>query len=154
MGEKPDFSGDFQRPNLTMREIWGVKSFPQALISNGLEIICKVSRRIYTPVWYRGVGGVGLRREVFPTNPISYCAAMGVNYLQTICGGDGVSPRSKDPDLGHPAPGLMLVRTIENRISTSGRTFYREPHCAESAGQLRSPPLRDRESIQSLRLRK
>ena len=33
-----------------MREKMGVKSFPQALISNGLEIICKVSREIYTPL--------------------------------------------------------------------------------------------------------
>ncbi|MGB9409311.1 MAG: hypothetical protein WCA89_17380 [Terracidiphilus sp.] len=49
-GEKPDFSGDFQGPNLTMRENWGAKSFPQALISNGLEIICKVFGGIYTPL--------------------------------------------------------------------------------------------------------
>ncbi len=33
MGEKTDFSGDFQRPNLTMRENLGVKSFQQTLIS-------------------------------------------------------------------------------------------------------------------------
>jgi hypothetical protein len=34
--QKPDFSGDFQRPTLTMRENLGVKSFQQALIPNGL----------------------------------------------------------------------------------------------------------------------
>ena len=33
-----------------MRDILGVKSFPQTLISNGLEIICKVSGEIYTPL--------------------------------------------------------------------------------------------------------
>jgi hypothetical protein len=35
LGEKRIFS-DFQRPNLTMREDLGAKSFQQALISNGL----------------------------------------------------------------------------------------------------------------------
>ncbi len=33
-----------------MRENLGEKSFPQALISNGLEIICKISGEIYTPL--------------------------------------------------------------------------------------------------------
>jgi hypothetical protein len=33
-----------------MRENWGLKGFQQALIANGLKIICKVSRRIYTPL--------------------------------------------------------------------------------------------------------
>jgi hypothetical protein len=46
---KTGFSGDFQRPNLTMRENFGAKSFQHALILNGLEIICKVLRGIYTP---------------------------------------------------------------------------------------------------------
>jgi hypothetical protein len=41
-GRKTDFSGDFQRPNLTMRENLAAKSFQQALISKGLKIICKV----------------------------------------------------------------------------------------------------------------
>ncbi len=41
-----------------MWENLGVKSFQQALISNGLEIICKVSGEIYTPGGERGgVGG-------------------------------------------------------------------------------------------------
>jgi hypothetical protein len=31
-----------------MREIFGTKSFQQALISNGLEKICKVLKGIYT----------------------------------------------------------------------------------------------------------
>jgi hypothetical protein len=57
---KTDFSGNFQRPNLTMREDLGAKSFSQTLISNGLQIICKVSGKIYTPMGYRG-GGVSLR---------------------------------------------------------------------------------------------
>jgi hypothetical protein len=35
-GQKADLSSDFQRPNLTMREKLGPKSFQQALISNGL----------------------------------------------------------------------------------------------------------------------
>ena len=39
-----------------MREILGVKSFPQVLISNGLEIICKDYGEIYTPQGYRGGG--------------------------------------------------------------------------------------------------
>jgi hypothetical protein len=33
---KTGFSGDFQGPNLTMREDFTAKSFAQALISNGL----------------------------------------------------------------------------------------------------------------------
>jgi hypothetical protein len=41
-GQKTDFFGDFQGPNLTMWENLGVKSFQQPLISNGLKIICKV----------------------------------------------------------------------------------------------------------------
>jgi hypothetical protein len=47
-----------------MREKLGLKSFQQALIPNGLEIICKVLREIYTPLGYRGVGGylVGINR--------------------------------------------------------------------------------------------
>jgi hypothetical protein len=52
-GQKTDFPGDFQGPNLTMREDLEAKSFQQALIPNGLKIICKVLREIYTP-WYRG----------------------------------------------------------------------------------------------------
>jgi hypothetical protein len=49
LGQKPNFPGDFQGPNLTMRENLGSKSFQQALIPNGLEIICKDSGEIYTP---------------------------------------------------------------------------------------------------------
>jgi hypothetical protein len=52
---KIEFSGDFQGPNLTMREKLTAKSFAQALIPNGLQIICKVLREIYTP-WWRGWG--------------------------------------------------------------------------------------------------
>jgi len=52
---KPNFSGDFQVPNLTMRENLGPKSFQQALIPNGLKIICKVLRGICPP-WSRGGG--------------------------------------------------------------------------------------------------
>ena len=37
-----------------MREKLGSEGFQQALISNGLKIICKVLREIYTP---RGYGG-------------------------------------------------------------------------------------------------
>jgi hypothetical protein len=48
----PDFPGS----NLTMREDLGTKSFQQALIPNGLKIICKVSREIYTSL-VEGVGG-------------------------------------------------------------------------------------------------
>ena len=40
-----------------MREDLGAKSFQQVLIPNGLQIICKVSRKIYLP-WSRG-GGEG-----------------------------------------------------------------------------------------------
>ncbi len=65
--QKPDFPGDFQGPNLTMRENLGAKSFQQALISNGLEIICKVSEEIYTPVGYRGGGGGGYGPGAFMT---------------------------------------------------------------------------------------
>jgi hypothetical protein len=54
-GQKSVFSGDFQRPNLTMRENLGAKSFQQALIPNGLKIICKVSRENLHPL----VEGVG-----------------------------------------------------------------------------------------------
>jgi hypothetical protein len=36
---------------------FGPKSFPHALISKELKIICKVSGEIYTPVGYRGGGG-------------------------------------------------------------------------------------------------
>ncbi|MGB9408486.1 MAG: hypothetical protein WCA89_13185, partial [Terracidiphilus sp.] len=50
---KPAFSGDFQRPNLTMRENLGAEIFPQALIPNELEIICKVLGKIYTPLGYK-----------------------------------------------------------------------------------------------------
>jgi hypothetical protein len=57
-GQITDFSGDFQRPNLTMRENLAAKSFQQALISKGLQIICKVLREIYTP-WSRGVDPKG-----------------------------------------------------------------------------------------------
>ena len=55
--KKPDFSGDFQRPNLTMRENLAAKSFQQALIPKGLKIICNVSREIYTPLGEGGRGG-------------------------------------------------------------------------------------------------
>jgi hypothetical protein len=48
-GQKTDFSGDFQRPNLTMREKLTAKSFAQALIPNGLQIICKDLREICAP---------------------------------------------------------------------------------------------------------
>ena len=59
-GRKTDFSGDFQKPNLTMRENLGTKGFSHALISNELKIICKACGNIYTPVGYRGVGGTSL----------------------------------------------------------------------------------------------
>jgi hypothetical protein len=39
-----------------MRENLGLKGFQQALIPNGLKIICKVLREIYTPEGYRGEG--------------------------------------------------------------------------------------------------
>jgi hypothetical protein len=42
-----------------MRENLRSKSFQQALIPNGLQIICKVLREIYTPRGY--MGGVPLR---------------------------------------------------------------------------------------------
>jgi hypothetical protein len=35
---------------------FGSEVFPQALISNELKIICKVSENIYTPGGYRGEG--------------------------------------------------------------------------------------------------
>jgi hypothetical protein len=54
-GQKAEFPGDFQGPNLTMREDFGAKSLQKALISKGLKIICKVSREICTP-WSRGEG--------------------------------------------------------------------------------------------------
>jgi hypothetical protein len=47
--QKSDFSGDFQRPNLMMRENLGARSFQQALIPGSLKIICKVEGKIYTP---------------------------------------------------------------------------------------------------------
>jgi len=46
---KTDFSGDFQRPNLTIWEDLAAKSFQQALISNELQIIGKGLKEIYTP---------------------------------------------------------------------------------------------------------
>jgi hypothetical protein len=54
--QKSDFSGDIPQVNLMMRESLGAKSFQQKLIPNGLKIICKISRKIYTP-WDRGWGG-------------------------------------------------------------------------------------------------
>jgi hypothetical protein len=49
MGKKPDFSGDFQRRNLTMWDNFSKNYFSQGLIPRSLEIICKVLREIYTP---------------------------------------------------------------------------------------------------------
>jgi hypothetical protein len=49
LGEKPNFPGDFQRLNLTIRDILGRKILQKALISNELKIIYKVFRAIYTP---------------------------------------------------------------------------------------------------------
>jgi hypothetical protein len=46
-----------------MRENLGSKSFAQALIPNGLKIICKVEGEIYTPQGYRGGGGYLKIRE-------------------------------------------------------------------------------------------
>jgi len=45
-----------------MRENYGSESFQQALIPNGLKIICKVLRDIYTPLGY--TGGEGGTRKV------------------------------------------------------------------------------------------
>jgi hypothetical protein len=42
LGHKKDFPGDFQGPNLMMRENFGAISFQQSLIPNKLKIICKV----------------------------------------------------------------------------------------------------------------
>jgi len=53
-GRNTDFSGDFPGSILTMRENLGSKGFQQALIPNGLKIICKVHWRIYTPGGYTG----------------------------------------------------------------------------------------------------
>ena len=39
-----------------MREKLGAKSFQQSLIPNGLQIVCKFLREIYTP-WSRGGRG-------------------------------------------------------------------------------------------------
>jgi hypothetical protein len=38
-----------------MRENFAAKSFAQALIQNGLKIICKVLKEIFPP-WWRGEG--------------------------------------------------------------------------------------------------
>jgi hypothetical protein len=56
-----------------MRENFGVKSFQQELISNGLKIICKVLREIYTPQGYRGGGG-----------PAQAAVFEGVDWLRVV----------------------------------------------------------------------
>jgi hypothetical protein len=61
--EKPSFSGDFRRPNLRMRENVESKSFQQALIPKELQIICKVSKGIYTPQGYTGGRGCPKNRQ-------------------------------------------------------------------------------------------
>jgi hypothetical protein len=68
-GKKPDFSGIFQRFSEAKSHDVGyfwAENYPQALISKGLQIICKGLRGIYTPQGYRGVGvpekrGIGNR---------------------------------------------------------------------------------------------
>jgi hypothetical protein len=73
-------------------DFWS-KSFPQALISKSLQIICKVFGEIYTPKGYRGVGvppqGSGIRDQgsgkTRSSGPCSCfdCALLDGNYLQT-----------------------------------------------------------------------
>jgi hypothetical protein len=45
-----------------MRENFGPKRFQQSLIPNGLKIICKVRKEIYTPLGYRGGCLKGINR--------------------------------------------------------------------------------------------
>jgi hypothetical protein len=46
---------------------FGADNFPQALISNGLQIICKVFGKIYTPGEYRGGGGTHFSVVNYPS---------------------------------------------------------------------------------------
>ncbi|MGA3162067.1 MAG: hypothetical protein ABSC77_12695 [Terracidiphilus sp.] len=58
-GKRPDFPGDFSEAISHHVGYFGMKNFPQALIPNGLKIICKFFGEIYTPQGYRGGGGWG-----------------------------------------------------------------------------------------------
>jgi len=124
-----------------MRDILGVKSFQQELISKGLKIICKVSGGIYSPGGYGG-GGVchfgvvrtghmpdrgtgvmdqGSEKLALPTASIVRAGREIICkrfYYPSLC--DPGCPKARHP--GHPS--LVVALTFPGaRATRQGRGF-------------------------------